>query len=159
MGGPVACTWARSYIQCRMLAKRHSAIRSLRAPASRVIHALAVLVLLTGIAQAGSRYFYCPLMQVVLSASCCDHDDRASDQQELRQTDCCEAKSIQALPAGAVAAPARSFVAPLVAFLPPLGLAHTRVLVPIRSDRLSYPTRSRPPSSSAARAELMVFVI
>ena len=66
-----------------MLAKRHSAIRSLRAPASRVIHALAVLVLLTGIAQAGSRYFYCPLMQVVLTASCCDHDERTSDQQEL----------------------------------------------------------------------------
>jgi hypothetical protein len=142
-----------------MLAKRRFTIRALRALASRALHAMAILVLLTGIAQAGSRYFYCPLMQVVLSASCCDHDEKTSDQQELRQTDCCEAKSIRALPAGALAAPPRSFVAPLVAFLPPLELAHTRALVPLRSDRFSYPAKRRPPSSSASRAELMVFVI
>lgn len=142
-----------------MLAKRRLMLRSLRAVALKALRLVAVLVLLTGIAQAGTRYFYCPLMDVVLSASCCENDERPGDQPELHRTNCCEAKTIGSLPAGAVSTPPRNLVASLVAILPPLQLAYTQTLLPPHKARFSYPMRSSPPAASAARAELMVFLI
>lgn len=140
-----------------MLAKRRWMLRSLHALALRALHVVAVVVLLTGIAQAGSRYFYCPLMNVVLSASCCDHAQRPGDVPELHRTDCCEPKANELLPAGATATPAEVFVAPLVAILPPIDIAHTVSFFPPRREWRSCRTRGSP--ASAARAELMVFLI
>lgn len=142
-----------------MHAKRRWMLRSLRALASRALHVVAVLVLLTGIAQAGSRYFYCPLMNVVLSASCCDHEEKPGDVPELHQTDCCESKSNELLPAGAATTPAQAFAAPLVAILPPIDIAHAVSFFPPRREWRSCRTRGSPASPSAARSELMVFLI
>jgi hypothetical protein len=142
-----------------MLAKRRWMLRSLRAVAVRALHVMAVVVLLTGIAQAGSRYFYCPLMNVVLSASCCDHQENTGDEPELHRSDCCERRSNALLPAAAGSARHQALDAPLVAINPPILPAGAREEAPPRRRWVSSRTRSNPPSASAARAELMVFLI
>ncbi|MEO6574095.1 MAG: hypothetical protein ABIP89_09670 [Polyangiaceae bacterium] len=142
-----------------MIAKLRSMSHFARSFAVRMVHALAVIVLLSGIARAGTRYFYCPLMDVVLSASCCDHTGDKTSQREFRPSDCCESRSNEALPPAADSTPPQAIDAPLVAILAPIAWVLSRTSPIVPPERFRYAASAGPPSPSAARAELMVFVI
>ena len=136
--------------------------RRLRAWLGRAASVIVAVVMLVGVLRAGSRYVYCPSMQMVTDAPCCAGDGhrRHSDAEptiELRSRDCCEHHVLGKLPAvvgGATHAP-QAFAAPLLATLPPPTLDTTTTLVAVRA-RLEGDCRAGPIASARHCAELMV---
>lgn len=135
-----------------------------RAWLARAASVIVAVVMLVGVLRAGSRYVYCPSMQMVTDAPCCagdghrGHRDADGDTTiELRSRDCCEQHVLGKLPAvvgGAVHVP-QAFAAPLLATLPPPTFDTTTTLVAVRA-RLQGDCRAGPMASARHRAELMV---
>lgn len=135
----------------------------LRHESARVASLVVALVVLVGVLRGGARYVYCPSMQMITDAPCCagdrhsEHDADAT--RELRARDCCEQHVIGTLPAtGATSHTPSSFVAPLVATLPPPALdapAGAAAAV-VRPD---HECRAGPIALARHRAELMVALI
>jgi hypothetical protein len=119
---------------------------------------LTVLMMVSGLARAGSRYFYCEAMAYSAPTPCCEAHHEAVDpgQASLEQTGCCDAKTFGALPSahlaplGQVSPPALAAV--LSTWQP--GIASYRAVTAPRWLRYG----SDPPSPSEARPMLMVFL-
>ncbi len=120
--------------------------------------ALAALMLLAGLLQAGHRYFYCAAMGELLAAPCCG-EQHASRQPDARAPDppCCGALDVAKLPAGQSVVAAGLPAAPHVATLPTPGVLSASCVAP---DRVSSRFAVGPPRSSCPpRAALGVFLI
>jgi hypothetical protein len=128
--------------------------------ARALLAAVAALVLLVGVLRANARYFYCPLMDLVVARSCCEPSrEGAPEGPAIEVSDCCEEKRIAALPSGdAVPAPNAVPDAPLATVLPASSAPPSAPLV--LAPRATLDARYRgPPPPGAARARFMVFLI
>lgn len=133
----------------------------MRRAAAAVAAALLAVVVLVGVMRAGARYFYCPMMRVVIDAPCCAGDGRNDEDLtgsvEVRSRDCCEERVLGKLPSGAVTCPPAIVDAPLLAVVPPVTVA-SRALPVARPSRFEHEGRAGPRASARHRAELMVFL-
>lgn len=129
----------------------------------RVAALLATVTMLIGVVRAGGRYFYCPMMHVVIDAPCCAGDRRSSsdedraDSVEMRSSDCCEEHVLRKLPSGAVSPAPPVFDAPLVAVISAVAVTYHAPPEVTRS-RFDHENRAGPASTARHRAELMVFL-
>jgi hypothetical protein len=86
--------------------------------AVRCIALLLGLALVTNIARAGTRAIYCPFMDAVVSEHCCQVE-RSQRAPVARRSDCCEARTIGAVPDARIPTPGADVAAaPLLATLP-----------------------------------------
>lgn len=119
---------------------------------------LAALVLLVGVARSGARYFYCAMMQASLATSCCaahQSADEPDDAPALEPAECCEARHLASLPAGAPVASDLTLDAPL-AFAPASPLLVVEARVVASASTTVRPGRG-PPAPSRRRADLMIW--
>ena len=123
-----------------------------------LVTACLLVVLLTGILSAGTRYFICVAMGTVSRACCCcvQEGERTSEWPEAKAADCCEPKTLPGMPHASTVASQDVPAAPLVAMTWPTyeivsdrSALHARHLVPYRTG----PPREAPP-----RSRLMVFL-
>jgi len=124
----------------------------------RLVAALAAIVVLFGLARAGSTYFYCPAMNVVMDAPCCvQHIERDEGPvAEVHSPDCCERHAVGGLPsASGTGAATVVFAAALVAVL---AVATVHPCAPTADARrtFDYDGRAGPIARARHRAELMV---
>jgi hypothetical protein len=135
-----------------------SARRILRREAARGAALLLGFALVIGVLRSGSRYLYCPFMGAVVREHCCS---TAPPEREstVEQPDCCESRTLGAMPATRAAAPRSELTsAPLLTVLAPapiLQVVSNAVLpkrLPAGGSGLSPPPARRP-------ARLMVFLI
>lgn len=138
----------------------------LRFVASRAVLVVAALTILLGVVRGGSRFFYCPVMDLAFDAPCCSPPRGA----ELADTgapaaevpDCCQEKHQRAMPATSVATASHGAIAPApcVAIV---NAAHLAAMNGAANVALGHrpPVRAgpSPPSARERRAELMVFHI
>jgi hypothetical protein len=123
---------------------------------------LLAVALVTGFVRGGTRYFFCPLMQAISDAPCCDA--RASDghdRDRVDADDCCEVHRLASVPDGSVVAAAGGVLdAPLVLVLSPPGAtpAAERALRAWRGEPRTGPPRY-PADASERRARLLVLTI
>ena len=136
--------------------------RAARRALGRAFALVAITALIVGLVRANARYFYCPLMDSVASASCCTETHDRSAEPTIDQSDCCETHRIASVPQGAaVASPPVVPDAPFVAYVTFAALAyvlgHTALLaVPVANA----PGAGPPPlSPGEARSRTMVFLI
>ena len=121
--------------------------------------ALLALVVLTGVARAGTSYLYCPSMDELRSSCCCaeTRDVSAVPQFEVERMRCCKPGAFAAMPAGTTTAAPLAVAAPLAAILPVRSFVFAPTEVP---PHHFMPTgRTGPPTSLPSRASLMVFLI
>lgn len=127
--------------------------------ARRMLCIVMGLVLLTGMLRAGSVYLFCAGMDEVVSTHCCE---RKSVADSIESPDCCEVDVLSALPAAAPRP--QNFESAEIVAQPPqpampvstFGRAARGELVARLCD---WARGWRPPSPSALRARLMVFLI
>jgi hypothetical protein len=132
------------------------------AVAARLVLAFAVLF---GIAQSGSRYFYCEALGLLPSDPCAEAATEGHGKSPLgtlseHHADCCEIVTLAAMPRAAQAAGPSVAPAPLVAVLPalrPEGAIDSAA--PSCLDRGFERWRPPPRASNDVRAQLMVFLI
>jgi hypothetical protein len=141
-------------------AKRDLMARRMRAWLARVASIVVAVVMLVGVLRAGSRYVYCPSMNMVTDAPCCagdrHHRDDDDSTSELRSRDCCEQHVLGKLPAvGTTAHAPQPFAAPLLAILPAPAVDTSTSLVAPRA-RFERECRAGPIALARHRAELMV---
>jgi hypothetical protein len=88
------------------------------------------LAFLVSLASAGSRYFYCPFMDAVVSEHCCA--GRSADRvSTAEQPDCCEVRILSGLPAARAGnGPPELPVASLVAVIAPIADRSSSALSP-----------------------------
>ena len=132
-----------------------------RTGAARILlRALVAVVVLVGVARAGSRYFYCPVMDAVLAQPCCGqhsaagHDDPATPDSQITKRECCEEATLAGLPDANPENP--ELVAPDA---PPLPTATSVLpLVLARSDQPRAPVSPHgiPPPPLAAKSRCAV---
>jgi hypothetical protein len=117
-----------------------------------------------GIAQSGSRYFYCEALGLMHSDPCVQAA-RSGDTTGCGNTlsekpaDCCEVVTLPAMPDGARGASPSVLPAALVAIVPSGWLADLPATPALRAPRHFF-DRWRPPPRSAGEvcAQLMVFL-
>lgn len=132
-----------------------------RALTVRAGSALLAIVLLTAFFTSGSRYFYCPVMKVAMTTSCCARqhvidEAEAEASAALVASDCCEARRIASVPSAPLPLPHEELVAPIVATLPAnSGAAADRAERPVA--RFTHPVRAGPPTPAGRRALLMIW--
>jgi hypothetical protein len=123
------------------------------------------VVLISGAARAGGRYFYCEAMGMLQWDPCAERSgsrpaDDPVDTVAPHHMDCCQVGMLPSLPEGSTVATPSVPPPPLTAVVP------VRELRMAHSARLAGPSavaaleRSRPPPHSAAerRTALMVFL-
>jgi hypothetical protein len=125
--------------------------RFVRSELSRLAAIALAVTFVLGVVRAGARYFYCPIMDAVVSAHCCPRADAdRTESPALVDDECCDVRTNAALPAGTAAAPAPELAAaPLLALLPaPSALdAGTRVV----ASHAMHAYRTGPPAIAHAR--------
>jgi hypothetical protein len=129
-----------------------------RSPAIGARWAVAVvctLSLIFGVAQAGSRYFFCSVMQQVREDACCHRAAAPLNEIDVADCDCCKAHRVAALPHALLEARGSTPLSPF-ALLP--------TTVPQRSlNGVAHPPRWTPrpragPPRATDHARLMVFL-
>ena len=124
----------------------------------RLVAALAAMVVLFGIAQAGSSYFYCPAMHMVMEAPCCGQSSERDEAPvaEVHSSGCCERHTVGALPSSAGANAAPFVFAP--ALIAVLAVATAQSLTPSADARriFDHEGRAGPIALARQRAELMI---
>lgn len=129
-------------------------IRTLRREGVRCAALLLALAFAVGLARGGATYFYCPFMGAVVSEDCCAQD-RVESSSVLRQTDCCEARTLGRVPVTDIAAmPWPQLGAPLLCVMAPL--VDDLVGAPAPADRFTSRSGLSPPPArrSAQRVVL-----
>jgi hypothetical protein len=111
---------------------------------------LLALALLANLASAGSRYFYCPFMDAVVSEHCCA--SRSVEQvRTLQQPDCCEVRTLDGVPAALASTyPSDLPIAPLVAVVGPVAGRAVIALSPA-FRRMARSGLSPPPARRSAQ--------
>lgn len=166
--GPLPCDDGLQVITQKGV-RNASRIPSNRRQLPRAVVAAAHLVLafaiFCGIAQSGSRYFYCEALGLLPSDPCADaardgHSKNPLGTLTEHHADCCEIVTLAVMPQAAQAAAPSIAPAALVATLPALcperGIDSARTLC---LDRPFEKWRPPPRASNDARAQLMVFLI
>jgi hypothetical protein len=118
------------------------------------------VAVVVGILRGGSHYLYCPYMDVVVAEDCCSEARGLVKGSTIEAPDCCEARSIGALPSAAGTSTAPTVAAASqVAVLPAVqALAHC--IAPAHVASSDRPLTGPPPLENAERAaRLMVFLI
>ena len=126
---------------------------------SGLLPAALAVCLVASTLMAGSRYFYCSMVDETRLSSCCpEHrSGGASQSAELRSSPCCEPRLLGALPSADVVRSPSIAAAPLFAVLAPFP---ARAPVLVQPAKTFEPRRgSDPPTASQARSQLMVFLI
>jgi hypothetical protein len=123
-----------------------------------------VFAVVCGIAQSGSRYFYCEALGLMPSDPCVQSErggdtDGCGKSLSEKRADCCEVVTLPAMPDGARAASPSVSPAGLVAILPGAWLADPPATPALRPTGRFF-DRWRPPPRSAGEvcAQLMVFL-
>ena len=110
-------------------------------------------------ANAGTRLFYCPLIDVLMATPCCGthgaHHDGTEPAVEVTQTDCCRPLALPALPPTTTTTAGDAIAPPL-----PLALAATTTRVALAAPPHEPSVRALahglpPPLSSSARCSLL----
>jgi hypothetical protein len=119
--------------------------RALHRELARCVALVLGLALVLSLMRGGSRYLYCPYMDAVVTDGCCSVHDRTST---IRERDCCEVRSVSALPAiGAVGPRPELAPAPLVLVLGPVADRSPEALRPsppvVARSGLSPPLTNR----------------
>lgn len=130
-----------------------------RALARRAAGLLALIVLLFGMVRSGARYFHCPAMGAVLTASCCGERDRGGDDDGapvVDAPDCCEGRRLGTLPGAATSPGLEVLGAPLSAILPPFSLSPASI-ERAPAVRITHAARAGPKTARERRAVLMVW--
>lgn len=126
-------------------------------------HAVLALALLTGLAHANGRYFFCEAMGLLqgdpcVAAAAIDADGDDSPSVRATHDDCCEVLTLPPMPAGEELSP------PVVRSSPVVAAAcavPTQVLHPssaLSTHSLHESWRAPPISARQLRAQLMVFL-
>lgn len=119
------------------------------------------LALLTGLARAGDRYFYCDAMGMLATDPCAQvsDDEDAAIAVHPQHLDCCEVRTLPSIPTGTEAAARSVPPATLTAILPPPAFPIVRLAVRPRAPAFAFERwRSAPRPPGEARARLMVFL-
>ncbi len=129
----------------------------------RIFAMLVVLTTLVGVLRAGARYFYCPMMGEVVAEDCCaaSKTARGTKTPAFETPDCCQAKFVDALPAGDAFAPSTEIAAaPLTALVQPVPHATVLTALPPHLFRQTL-QRAGPPTPTGPQrvARLQVFLI
>jgi hypothetical protein len=134
------------------------AFRAIRGASAPVMAFGLLLAFIVGLVRGGSHYLYCPFMDVVVAEHCCA--DARGALPSAQTPDCCELRTIGALPTSARVPTARAIpVAPVVAMLPAVRDL-TRSVVARPSSSTSVRQTGPPPLEGTRRAaRLMVFLI
>ena len=137
-------------------------------PLRRVAASLAGLILsfalLSGLAHANARYFYCEAMGLMAidpcAASTSSENHDAAPVAELRPLhfDCCEVITLPSLPASTTASTVAVPAATRTATIPALALIDVSHLRSTRAIADAERQRTPPRSAAHARAQLMVFL-
>ncbi len=146
-------------------ARKRRVLELLRRIAVRLGALMLSLALITGALRAGSRYFYCDAMGVLLADPCmtaASHDEGPnSPAEELnpQDVDCCKVGSLPPMPHGAGTEHATVFPASLVGLLSASRFvepspASLRVSRSLSSGRWPGPPRF----PGERRAQLMIFL-
>ena len=124
----------------------------------------AAAALVMAVARGGSRYFYCPIMQLAMSSSCCAsaHHREGDDEPEvdveaaLVGSDCCQARRLATVPSSPLPSPPDAPVPPIATLVPAVTVTDSAVTS--RPDaRFTHPVRAGPKSAGARRADLMIW--
>jgi hypothetical protein len=120
----------------------------------------AALVLLVGVVRANARYLYCPMMNAIVSHTCCASPSvgEASGEPAVQAPDCCETMQLGALPSAAGVPSHEASTSPLVATLPSCVATSSHALR-VRSGRSLETLHRATPKRGEARARTMVFLI
>lgn len=132
-----------------------------RAVMVRAGAALMAIVLLTAFFAGGSRYFYCPVMKVAMTTSCCSgkhagDEPGAEPRDALVAPDCCQARSVATVPSTPIPSPQEELVSPLAATLPAVAIVANEPAAR-QVARFTHPVRAGPTTPSARRAQLMIW--
>jgi hypothetical protein len=125
---------------------------------------LLAFAVVCGIAQSGSRYFYCEALGLMPSDPCVEaarggETDPCGTSLSEKLADCCEVVTLPAMPEAARAASPTVVPPAVVAIVPGGGLAEPPPAPALRdSNRFFERWRPPPRSSSEIRAQLMVFL-
>lgn len=130
----------------------------LRAIAVRIGVVVMAFVVVVGLLRGGGSYFFCPMMNEVSDAPCCDEHGREGDRDVsgVRAPDCCQAKRLATLPRWAASSLPDVASSPCVALLPSM-LDASGVRPRARLVRFAQPARASPPTANERRADLMVW--
>ena len=125
-----------------------------------LLRTLVALVVLVGVARAGSRYFYCPVMDTVLAEPCCGrhatvgHDDPATPDSQITRRECCEEATLASLPDANPENPA--LIAPDAPVLPTASSVAPLVLARTDHPRAPVSPHGIPPPPLAAKSRCAV---
>ncbi|MBS2012498.1 MAG: hypothetical protein JST00_06410 [Deltaproteobacteria bacterium] len=119
------------------------------------------VVLVTAFFAGGARYFYCPVMKVAMTTSCCARERIAGEadaeaRDTLVATDCCQARRIAKVAPAPIPLPHDELVAPLASTVPAVTIALAEPAARLVA-RLTHPVRAGPPTAGARRAQLMIW--
>ena len=126
------------------------------------LHVVVLAALVVGLFRSGARYFYCPMMGEIHDAPCCDQE--RSEGAGIGEAECCQARLVGQLPAGAASSLLELPLAPR-AYTVRLAVAACRSLeerAPVGAEIPRRPvprTRTGPPAASVRRARLGVYLI
>lgn len=139
--------------------------KALRRRAALAFAAFAVsLALVSGLTQAGNRYFYCEAMGMLQHDPCAEApraDDSAhsSNAPVAKRGDCCEIVTFPSLPEGSTASSPSVSPPALIALVPASELGeHSTDGLAWRVAPLFERWRLPPPTAAQRRVELMVFL-
>jgi hypothetical protein len=113
------------------------------------------LSLLFGVARAGSRYFFCSVMQQVREDACCHRAAAPVSEIDVADCDCCKAHRVAALPPALLEARGLTPPSPLAVLTPPLPELSPHGVA--RPPRWMPRPRAGPPRATD-HARLMVFL-
>ncbi|MFO0739588.1 MAG: hypothetical protein U0270_27060 [Labilithrix sp.] len=138
--------------------RRRALLHSLRAIVARSGVLVVAAVLLLGVLRSGARYVYCPMMNAVVAASCCDRGEAHYEgTPAVEGSDCCQQRRTAAMPASGTApaeidfgdVPSTPIATP--AWLERAGPRAAGAL------RFNHPARAGPISARKRRAQLMIW--
>jgi hypothetical protein len=126
-----------------------------------------IAVLLVALLRGGSRYFYCPAMQLVSATSCCraagpggEEEARRADEAAapaaVGAEDCCAARRLGTIAAAPLPDGAETLTAPWGPVVPAAAAA-ARPPGVAAAARFGHPVRAGPRPARERRARLMVF--
>jgi hypothetical protein len=130
--------------------------RSLRIGARWAVAVACALSLVFGAARAGSRYFFCSVMQQVRADACCHRASAPVSEIDVVDCDCCKAQRAAALPQALLEARGSAPPSPYAALSPAPLVLFPKVVV--RPQRWAPRTRAGPPLTTTDHARLMVFL-
>jgi hypothetical protein len=141
--------------------RRARLTKSLSAHLSALVCSALVVAMVMGVVNGARVYFYCAAMERAALTDCCGHQD--SDDSFARAPEprvsapCCEARRFGTVAAGVEAPRLPTLSAPLIAILPAVSTAQPAILKATR-EASSFAARAGPPTPSAQRAKLQVYL-